>query len=175
MSGGVYLGKTYTNNNIYYSLFGSRKIANSFEGTIYQKIDDAIMKKDNSQVEVSGMYGESIGSPKTDFSIPGMEAKDSKHLGLDSQRNAYSIMYENSTSGTYSVYSGKNGMIGTMEDWIGDSDMPKPIHGYFAGDNKPWYHIRIVNKSKYDIIHLKYNSTQSKNLLNKYNKLFLKK
>ncbi|WP_247646024.1 RHS repeat domain-containing protein, partial [Bacteroides faecichinchillae] len=171
MSDGVYLGKTYANNNVYYSLFGSQKIADSFEGMIYQKIDEAIMKKDDSQIESSGMYGESIGLPRTDFSIQGIEPKESKYLGIDSQRNNYSIMYENSTSGVYYVH-GK--MIGTIVDWIGDSDMPKLIHGYF-GDSKPWYHIRIMNKSNCDIIHLKYNSAQSKVLLDKYNKLFLKK
>ena len=39
---GTYLGKTYMEDGAYYSLFGSQMAANSFEGVIYQKIDEAI-------------------------------------------------------------------------------------------------------------------------------------
>ena len=56
-----------------------------------------------------------------------------------------------------------------MEDWVGDSSMPKTIHGYFSGDSKPMYHIRFMNKlgRGSDIIHLKYNANNSKILMNK--------
>lgn len=116
------------------------------------------------------MFGEVIGAPQTDFSIPGIKPKDSRYLGIDSHRNSYPITYENCTIGIYYV---QDRMTGSVRDWVGDSDMPKTIHSYF-GDSKPFYHIRIMNKSNSDIVHLMYSSSQSKALLDKYNKLFKK-
>lgn len=37
MRNGTYLGVTYTENNIYYSLFGSKIVTDSFDGVLYQK------------------------------------------------------------------------------------------------------------------------------------------
>ena len=67
-------------------------------------------------------------------------------------------------------------MRGYMEDWVGDSSMPKTIHGYFSGDSKPMYHIRFMNKlgKGSDSIHLKYNANDNEILMNKYYNLFTK-
>mgnify|MGYP001656222321 CR=1 FL=1 len=47
INNGAYLGRTYTINNIYYSLLGSQLTADSFEGQIYQLVDKAIISRVN--------------------------------------------------------------------------------------------------------------------------------
>lgn len=168
---GIYLGKTYTEDNIYYSLFGSQIVANSFEGAIYQKIDAAIIKETKVKLKKASIWeSEDIGNPTTDFSISGISYKDTKYSGMDSHRNEYLIDYENSSNGVYRVVGGKNSMKAYMEDWIGDKSMPKHIGGWQNG--KKMYHLRFQNKNGFDIIHLQYSQQSGTILLQKYKKLF---
>ncbi len=169
---GTYLGVTHTENNIYYSLFGSKKVADSFEGAIYQKIDNGILKNAISETNTNPAYGgEDVGSPTTDFSIEGVESKDSKYLGFDTHRNEYNVEYEGSNNGTYNVLGSKAAMKAYMENWVGDRDMPKDIGGWTNGQKS--YHIRFMNKKGVDILHLKYSKSAANTLMNKYNRLFL--
>ncbi|WP_291588023.1 RHS repeat-associated core domain-containing protein, partial [Bacteroides sp.] len=168
---GIYLGKTHTESNTYYSLFGSQIAANSFEGIIYQKVDAAIIKEANARLEKANNWeSEGIGSPTTDFSVSGMSYKDTEYLGMDTHRNEYSINYENSSSGVYRVVGGKNSMKAYMEDWIGDKGMPKHIGGWQNG--KKMYHLRFQNKKGFDIVHLQYSQQSGFILLQKYKNLF---
>lgn len=157
----------------YYSLFGSQMAANSFEGVIYQKIDEAIMKEANAiQAGINNFGSENIGSPATDFSISGLNYKDTKYFGVDSHRNSYLINYENSSSGVYRIVGEKSAMKAYMENWVGDKDMPKHIGGWQSGEKM--YHIRFLNKTGYDIIHLQYSRQDASVLLRKYENLFKK-
>lgn len=168
---GTYLGVTHTEDNIYYSLFGSRKIADSFEGAIYQKIDNAILKDALTEQNVNNSFGgESLGNPTTDFSFEGLNSKDSRYFGLDTHRNEYNIEYEGSDSGIYYVLGGKGSMKAYLEDWIGNRDMPKDIGGWQSGQKA--YHIRFMNKGRLDVLHLRYSKSASDILMNKYNRLF---
>ena len=170
---GTYLGKTYMEDGAYYSLFGSQMAANSFEGVIYQKIDEAIMKEANAiQAGINNFGSENIGSPATDFSISGLNYKDTKYFGVDSHRNSYLINYENSSSGVYRIVGEKSAMKAYMENWVGDKDMPKHIGGWQSGEKM--YHIRFLNKTGYDIIHLQYSRQDASVLLRKYENLFKK-
>lgn len=167
---GIYLGITHTENNIYYSLFGSKKVADSFEGAIYQNIDNAIIKEAFTQKNATNYFGgEDVGNPTTNFAIEGVKSKDSKYLGFDTHRNEYSIEYEGSESGVYNVLGNKEAMRGYMENWVGDKDMPKDIGGWQNGQKA--YHIRFMNKKGVDIIHLKYSKPAANTLINKYNRL----
>ena len=169
---GTYLGVTHTENNIYYSLFGSKKVADSFEGAIYQKIDNGILKNAISETNTNPVFGgEDVGSPTTDFSIEGVKSKDSQYLGFDTHRNEYNVEYEGSNSGTYNVLGSKAAMKAYMENWIGDRDMPKDIGGWTNGQKA--YHIRFMNKKGVDILHLKYSKSAANTLMDKYNRLFL--
>lgn len=169
---GTYIGVTHTENNIYYSLFGSKKIANSFEGAIYQNIDNAILKEAFAEKTSANYFGgEDIGNPTTNFSIEGVKPKDTQYLGFDTHRNEYSIEYEGSDSGVYNVLGNKEAMKGYMENWVGDKDMPKDIGGWQNGQKA--YHIRFMNKKGVDIIHLKYSKPAANTLINKYNRLLL--
>ncbi|MDL2306154.1 RHS repeat-associated core domain-containing protein [Bacteroides sp. OttesenSCG-928-D19] len=173
--GYTHLGLTYSTDDKYYSLFGSTVDTNTLQGDLYKLVDNAIIKdaeyksklldKNNRDLELS--------RPTTDFTILGMNAKDSRYLGLDSRRNEYSFTYEGSSMGVYRVTNGKNSMRGKMRDWIGDSDMPKVIGGYLT-NSKSAYHIRFMNDlgRGSDIIHLKFGTQNSSNLLSKYYKLF---
>ena len=116
--------------------------------------------------------GEDISKPQTDFSIEGITATNSKYLGIDSHRNEYNIDYEGSAKGIYRVVNNKSLMKASMRDWIGDGDMPKHIGGWQSGPKM--YHMRFLNKSGYDIIHLQFDSNSANILLQKYNKLFSK-
>lgn len=88
--------------------------------------------------------GEDTGNPTTDFSIEGINSKESRYLGLDTHRNEYNIEYEGSSSGLYNVLGGKGAMKGYMENWVGDRDMPKDIGGWQNGQKA--FHIRFMNK-----------------------------
>ena len=168
---GMYLGVTHTENNIYYSLFGSKKVADSFEGAVYQKIDNAILTSAIAEKKVNNSFGgEDTGNPTTDFSIEGINSKESRYLGLDTHRNEYNIEYEGSSSGLYNVLGGKGAMKGYMENWVGDRDMPKDIGGWQNGQKA--YHIRFMNKKGVDILHLKYSKSAANTLVDKYNRLF---
>ena len=168
---GMYLGVTHTENNIYYSLFGSKKVANSFEGVVYQKIDNAILTSAIAEKNVNNYFGgEDTGNSTTDFSIEGINLKESRYLGLDTHRNEYNIEYEGSSSGLYNVLGGKGAMKGYMENWVGDRDMPKDIGGWQNGQKA--YHIRFMNKKGVDILHLKYSKSAANTLVDKYNRLF---
>lgn len=168
---GMYLGVTHTENNIYYSLFGSKKVADSFEGAVYQKIDNAILTSAIAEKNVNNYFGgEDTGNPTTDFSIEGINSKESRYLGLDTHRNEYNIEYEGSSSGLYNVLGGKGAMKGYMENWVGDRDMPKDIGGWQNGQKA--YHIRFMNKKGVDILHLKYSKSAANTLVDKYNRLF---
>ena len=57
-----------------------------------------------------------------------------------------------------------------MVEWIGDGDMPKHIGGWQTGEKS--YHIIFRNKTRSDIIHLKYNASQAQRILSKYHNLF---
>ncbi len=59
-----------------------------------------------------------------------------------------------------------------MENWVGDKDMPKHIGGWQIG--REMYHIRFLNKTGYDIIHLQYSRQDASVLLRKYENLFKK-
>ena len=168
---GMYLGVTHTENNIYYSLFGSKKVADSFEGAVYQKIDNAILTSAIAEKNVNNSFGgEDTGNPTTDFSIEGINSKESRYLGLDTHRNEYNIEYEGSSSGLYNVLGGKGAMKGYMENWVGDRDMPKDIGGWQNGQKA--FHIRFMNKKGVDILHLKYSKSAANTLVDKYNRLF---
>ena len=168
---GMYLGVTHTENNIYYSLFGSKKVADSFEGAVYQKIDNAILTSAIAEKKVNNSFGgEDTGNPTTDFSIEGINSKESRYLGLNTHRNEYNIEYEGSSSGLYNVLGGKGAMKGYMENWVGDRDMPKDIGGWQNGQKA--YHIRFMNKKGVDILHLKYSKSAANTLVDKYNRLF---
>ena len=168
---GMYLGVTHTENNIYYSLFGSKKVADSFEGAVYQKIDNAILTSAIAEKNVNNSFGgEDTGNPTTDFSIEGINSKESRYLGLDTHRNEYNIEYEGSSSGLYNVLGGKGAMKGYMENWVGDRDMPKDIGGWQNGQKA--FHIRFMNKKGVDILHLKYSKSAANTLIDKYNRLF---
>lgn len=168
---GMYLGVTHTENNIYYSLFGSKKVADSFEGAVYQKIDNAILTSAIAEKNVNNSFGgEDTGNPTTDFSIEGINSKESRYLGLDTHRNEYNIEYEGSSSGLYNVLGGKGAMKGYMENWVGDRDMPKDIGGWQNGQKA--FHIRFMNKKEVDILHLKYSKSAANTLVDKYNRLF---
>lgn len=169
---GMYLGRTYTENNVYYSLFGSQMEANSFEGGLYQKIDNAIISRANYIDELKrSKGGEDIKPASIDFTIEGKHVSDSKYLGIDSHRNEFPISYEGSYEGIYYANEGKNGnMRGTITDWIGDSDMPKHVGGWQSGQKA--YHIRFQNNKRADIIHLKYDVVQTNRIIKIYNNLF---
>ena len=56
------MGKTYQKDNIYYSLFGSKKDAKTLAGIIYKKIDEAIISETIPRNTRSSKYDtESIG------------------------------------------------------------------------------------------------------------------
>ncbi len=163
--GARYLGKTYQKDNIYYSLFGSKKDAKTLAGIIYKKIDEAIFSETIPRNTRSSKYDtESIGSPMTDFSIEGMNFKSSRFVGIDTHRNEYSIEYEGSDSGIYYVLGGD--MKAQLEDWVGNRDMPKDFGGWQSGEKA--YLIRFVNKKGHDVVSLKYSAMGAGSLINKH-------
>ena len=88
-------------------------MADSFEGAVYQKIDNAILTSAIAEKKVNNSFGgEDTGNPTTDFSIEGINSKESRYLGLDTHRNEYNIEYEGSSSGLYNVLGGKGAMKG---------------------------------------------------------------
>lgn len=161
-----YLGKTFTEGNNYYSLFGSIVNISSLEGQLYVLIDKAIMKEAKEIIDNPN----NMDFQRTNFSIEGMKTKNSRMLGFDTYRNQYPFNYEGSFDGAYRIYDGPGMMIGQQEEWIGRSDMPKDIGAWSVG--KVAYHIIYRNKGGSDIIHLRYNNKEAQSILQKYYKLY---
>ena len=99
---GTYLGKTYTADNTYYSLFGDVKSLETLEGKLYSKMDEALIKNAEFVDEIdNGEYTwEFPEETPTDFNL-GIELRKN-YLGF-SQDNVYTFNYEEA-EGYYNVY-----------------------------------------------------------------------
>lgn len=166
--GYTHLGLTYTNGDDYYSLFGSKKDLKTEEGMLYEKVDEAIInyaeariynlnkQYDPNDPENGDHYGE------TDFTIKNIAGR-------------VDFSYEGSYWGIYYNFTGRKMNNATMENWIGDSNMPMDIGSYGHSNQKMnplAYHIRFQNSRRGDPVHLKYNKSAALILLRKYYNLF---
>jgi RHS repeat-associated protein len=167
--GYTHLGLTYTNGNDYYSLFGSKKDLKTKEGMLYKKLDEAIInyaeaKIYNKNIKQNGLYDS--------------ENHDRNGLTNFTIKNITGVVdfnYEGSYWGVYHNFTGKDMNNATMENWIGDSNMPMDIGSYGHSNqkmNSNAYHIRFQNSRRGDPVHLKYNRSAALVLLRKYYNLF---
>jgi RHS repeat-associated protein len=163
--GYTHLGKTHTEGDRYFSLFGSEKNLTSTEGKIYQKIDEAIERYARGRTDEMNHKQSLFDSEshnfnyKTDFTIQGIGKAN--------------INYEGSYFGVYMNFTGQGMNKANMENWIGDSNMPMIIDGYLgSGEAKKSYHIRFQNSRRGDPLHLKFNEKEAKILLRKYHNLY---
>jgi hypothetical protein len=164
----THLGKTYTNGNDYYSLFGSKKDLKTEEGLLYQKVDDAIINYAEAKIEninrkPNGPFDseDHTNYGYTDFTINNISGK----------RN---FSYEGSYWGVYINFTGNRRDLANMENWVGDSNMPMDIgdYGQSSQNRKSSYHIRFQNNYRGDPVHLKYNKNEAMMLLGKLYNLY---
>jgi hypothetical protein len=93
------LGKTHTEGNTYYSLFGNTMDLRTQQGQIYQKIDEAVIAYGNNK-EINNLY-----NPNRDP----FDTELHKLYGTDMSiagRLQGTIEYEGSISGFYNQYTG---------------------------------------------------------------------
>ena len=161
---GTYEGATLEYNGVYYSLFGHQMPSNSYEGQIYKILDDAIIRKAAYEKEEaylathpSAFSSEVNLSPQITFQVNGVK------IGTP-----YRVEYEGGQGVFYPVEKNR----GRMVNWPGDSNMPMIISGYLSGDNKPAYHLRFMNDTKMDLIHIKFDKKNAQEFLQKYQRQF---
>ena len=80
----------------------------------------------------------------------------------------YRVEYEGGHGVFYPVEKNR----GRMVNWPGDSNMPMIISGYLSGDNKPAYHLRYMNDTRMDLIHIKFDKKNAQEFLQKYQRQF---
>ncbi len=96
VQGAEHLGKTHTENGVYYSLFGTQVNSNSIEGELYKLVDKAIIQ--NAEDVIEGMK-------------KGVGETSMIDLSIESLSNIYfltNFTYEGSYFGKYQSFIGKN-------------------------------------------------------------------
>jgi hypothetical protein len=186
--GYTHLGKTHTEGNTYYSLFGNTMDLRTQQGQIYQKVDEAVIayghnkeinnpynpNRDPFDTEVHNLYG-------TDMSI--------------AARLQGTIEYEGSISGFYNQYTGwgssasrKAAMTGNVVNLFDGmytsvngvrAKVPFQIHGGGFGKataSSPWLlmwnGITEVTDIPNTLVGFQYSKEQAEKMLAKFYKLF---
>ena len=114
---GTYLGKTYTEENIYYSLFGHMMNLQNWEGRLYQKIDESLISHANYIKRMS----EFDDDPDI-FKMEPLERSVNFDIGIPFKRDTWGLAennihifeYEGST-GYYFMNEVPNGMYGKFD------------------------------------------------------------
>jgi RHS repeat-associated protein len=179
--GYTHLGKTYSEGDTYYSLFGSKKDLRTQEGQIYQKVDNAIIEYANWHINDlknrNDQWAETFPMRYIDMSIKTNQKK-------------LEIEYEGSMWGIYNNYSGKDALKGQINSeyfFNGVKDNGEEVPFQFNGGTiapvyvgpKGFYFVienssRMGNRSPH-IIDLSYTPAQAIKMREKYQKLFFGK
>ena len=158
---GKYLGKTYQENNTYYSLFGRVVDLGTMEGKLYQKIDEAIFNYASTFYDAYGDY---------DIQWTNMDIGFKNKTGVLSSTgdNLYNFNYYGGR-GTYQVY-GKDGMFGLLDRGSGKFNQNKNTSGMFQPP--PGYNLKISNSNstnirEYNIVIISFPSKELYNRIDK--------
>jgi hypothetical protein len=171
--GYTHLGKTYTEGNTYYSLFGHKKDLQTFEGQIYQKIDAALISYAH--------YEEQYHKPYEPFAEISIKGTTDFTISIKGDRFNYERGY-----GIYNNFDGKDALKGAvlyrfegMYDIISKKKVPFQWNGFGVGKaTKTGEWLTITNythNTKYmgsHIIDVLYEPAQAEIMRAKYFKLF---
>jgi RHS repeat-associated protein len=179
--GYTHLGKTHTEGNTYYSLFGNTMDLRTQQGQIYQKIDEAIITYANWHIRElqnrNDPWAETFPMRYIDMSIKTL----AKQLNIE---------YEGSIWGIYNNYTGKDALKGQINSeyfFSGIKENGQEVPFQFNANTfapvpvgPKGFHLVIENSSRMGdksphIIDLSYTPVQAIKMREKYQKLFFGK
>ncbi|MDR2652719.1 MAG: hypothetical protein LBC68_10485 [Prevotellaceae bacterium] len=186
--GYTHLGKTYTDGNNYYSLFGHKKDLRTQEGQIYQVIDNAIIAYGHNK-EINNLY-----NPNRDPFDSESHRLYGTNMSLTTRLTG-TIEYEGSTSGFYNQYTGwgssasrKAAMTGNVVNLFDGmytnvngaiTKVPFQLYGGGFGNATTssqwlliWNGVTEVTDISTPITGFQYSKEQAKIMLEKFYKLF---
>lgn len=173
---GTYIGKNFNKGGIYYSLFGQKLDANSKQGKLTQKIDNAFINYANY------LKAKEYSNGPFDVEIHDASETPTNFSNIESYHSGSSTTYDNVHDYQNGYYLSTNvrlnvsekNMTGTMQSFPKKNEGPIVVGGPFSGKYAlTGFHIMIGNTTKRDVVTLTFSSREKYNsFINKFHKLF---